>query len=118
MSVIQQAVIEKAAKMLSAAGLKFAIQLPEGGFDGDLQVKPAIEKTGRKPRQNLRQFGYIEQVRAMNAGEAKRFPTPAEVAYVNWSSSISAAGTAAFGAGNFMVAAAPDRSYCEALRVE
>lgn len=122
MNEVQQKALGQALNLLRAAGVQFAVLLPDGTKHGDLNIAPPETPRTRTVSHTFRRFGYLEVVRAMQAGESKAFPFPAElngdkVACGGFASAISSAGINAFGAGNFITARMKDGSGIEALRV-
>lgn len=112
MSAIKEAAAAKAIQFLTAAGLAYAIQMPDGSFAGSLNVQPA--KTKHK---NWRQYGYIDVIRTMEAGQGHEFPMPQGAKPSEYGSVISGAGIQQFGKGYFMVATSKCGKFIEALRV-
>jgi hypothetical protein len=95
MSAVEQKVLADAIKKITALGFQFAIIDRDGRKHGDLEVatEPAV------PRNDFRQFGYIERVRAMQVGDVEVFEIHDASARENYRSAVVGCGIKAFGTG-------------------
>lgn len=125
LSDVQQVAVDKAIKLLKAAGVQYAIRYPDGATTGDLKIAPpeAVPPARRKFN-NFRKYGYIAKVDAMQPGDTITIVVPEDVreagakAIDSFQGSIASRAAKSFGPGNFITTATGEgRTAIEILRV-
>ena len=97
MSAIENKVLTDAIKRLQSLGVRYAIVDRDGVKHGDLEI---VTDTPM-PRNNYRQYGYIERVDAMQVGDVEVFEnTLSRDDAENYRSAIVSRGIRQFGKGS------------------
>lgn len=123
MNAPQQVALDRALTLIKAAGVPFAVLLPDGTKLGELEIKPPRQaprrKTGRTVKYHWdKDLGHVAQVKAMACGDVLEWVV-AEGGE-NLRSAVGGAGVRAFGKGSCIATMTklPDgRQKIELLRV-
>ena len=78
-SPAQTIVLTRAIAMLRAAGVQFAVQMPDGTKAGDLEIAPPLKARVRLNNWN-RDTGYIETLKTLSPGQNYTWLMPSEKA--------------------------------------
>lgn len=116
MTAVQQIALDRALAMLNAAGVRYAVQMPDGQIAGSLPVGKA-PKTDRRRVNNFMEAypGYVEQVKAMAPGAVLRWPVTADMAEP-FRKAVSSTASHYLGAGKCI--STINDGHVELLRVE
>lgn len=121
MNEAQKVLLERAIKMLNACGVKYAIQMDDGGHIGPWKVSEDTPKRSHKIVNNFKQYGYAEIIEGLAPGANTFIPFAEGMdkkTQESFASSISAKLVTTWGKGNGVTARSLDGKGIEVIRVE